>query len=199
MSTSNSSTSGPILSIQLTFSLSKRPLIKTNYDCWQQLFKSFYVVEDTNPIVKENNTKRSAKSFGKGLEMSFDLMAALAGVECPVIVEKGVVLVGYHAALIPADIKPNYVQFHLEVNNEGQINPYTISYGARSLTLDYQQFKSLRCFVGWCETAHILLGTSALPIISVRYSSSRRGEEPCIYRAYLPDFRRSLVVLSRQE
>lgn len=164
--TDHTSISGPILRIQLTFRLSKKALIKTNHDCWHQLFKSFYVVEEDNP-------RRSSESFGKGLEMSFDLMVALAGVEYPVVVQNGVVFLGYHAVLIPTEIKDNYAQFHLEVSNEGQINPYTLSYGSRSLTMEHQRFRPLRCFVGWCERAHILLGTRALPAGPVRYTNSQ--------------------------
>ena len=176
----HTSTDGPILGIQLTIRLSKRPLVKTNHDCWHQLFKSIFVIEvdapavhDDDPKLKDDNPERSSIPFGKGLELSFDLMAALAAVEFPVIVEKGVVLVGYHTVLIPTEIKKNYVQFHLEVSQEAQINPHTLRYGSRSLISDYRPFKSKRCFVGWCERAHIMLGTRLLSAGTVRYTNSQ--------------------------
>jgi len=101
--------------------------------------------------------------------MAFDLMVSLAAVEFPVAVDGGVVLVGYHTVLVPTKFEEDYAQFHLEVDHEKQINPFTLQYGERAQLTDYTLLKSKRCFLGWCEVAHIKLGTQSL-LATVKYS-----------------------------
>jgi hypothetical protein len=153
---------------RLVFRLSSKPLRKTRHDCWLDLFESAWVVEVDGPYKTE-------KAFGKGLEISFELMAALAGVEYPVIINDGVVLLGYQTVLVPTQINSAFAQFHLDVNRAGQINPFTMTYGSRALTIDYLAFKSMRCYVGWCEAAHILLGTQFCSAYDVNYSAANSG------------------------
>ncbi|KAF2179740.1 hypothetical protein K469DRAFT_798170 [Zopfia rhizophila CBS 207.26] len=117
----------------------------------------------------------SSSSSGKGLEMSLDLMMSLAGVEYPVIVNGGMVFVGYNTVLVPTEIHEDYVQFHVYINAHQQINPFTLEYGPRVLCTDCTAFQSKRCFLGWCEVAHIKLGTQALPA-TVKYSPA--SEKP---------------------
>jgi hypothetical protein len=102
--------------------------------------------------------------FGKGLEVPFELMVQLAGVEFPFHVDEGIVLVGYQTALTPIEIVDDCVQFHLEESTSGQINPHQLrsTQGSWAKILDHTIFKSMRCFVGWCESAHVNLGTSKL-------------------------------------
>ena len=85
-------------------------------------------------------------------------MVSLAAVEYPIVMYGGVVLAGYHTALIPIRLEPAYVQFHLEIREDGQINPFDLDYSQPVQVLDWAQFNSMRCFVGWCESAHIKLG-----------------------------------------
>lgn len=151
--------------IHLSFTLLAEPLQELEHNCWQQLFRSCFVVE-------EEGLFEHLGPLGKGLEMSFDLMVSLAATEYPVKVNGGVVLVGYHTVLIPTQLEADYVQFHLAVDNEQQINPFKLSYGRRVLVTDYAPFKTMRCFVGWCEIAHIKLGTQGLPA-TVRYSRAQ--------------------------
>lgn len=117
---------------------------------------------------------KSDKSFGKGLEMSFEQMTALACTEYPVLVNDGVVLLGYQTLLVPTEITADYVQFHLEVNHTGQMNPFSMNYGPRALTIDHLAFKELRCYVGWCEAAHIMLGNQHGSAYDVRYSGGQQ-------------------------
>jgi hypothetical protein len=92
--------------------------------------------------------------------------------EYPVIVNEGVILAGYQTLLVPTQIAPEFVQFHLEVNQTGQMNPFTVTYGSRALIIDYLAFKSMRCYIGWCEAAHIMLGTQFCSGYDVKYSGS---------------------------
>jgi hypothetical protein len=144
--------------------LSKQPVDEFNGKCWQQLFESCYIIDETRP-------SKSQKAFGKGLEMSFDLMTVLANAEYFVPVQGGVVLVGYQTVLFPTELKTDYAQFHLEVDREKQINPFQRNYSQRVLVDDYTEFRGLRCFVGWCEIAHIKLGTKEM-LRKVTYSTA---------------------------
>lgn len=128
--------------------------------CWIQLFQSWtMVISRLGPRI----------GFGKGLEMSFDLMLSLAAAEFAVVVAGGVVFVGYRTILFPTAIHENSAQFHLFTGGEGQINPYVQEYGSRVLTENATQFRKMRCFLGWCTKAHVNLGTKRLPL-SIRYS-----------------------------
>lgn len=160
-------TNSPNSGICLDFSLLDEPVQeKLGHNCWQQLFESCFVLEE------EEELSEYLGPLGKGLEMSFDLMVSLAATEYPVQVNHTVVLVGYHTVLVPTRLEANYVQFHLQVDKKQQINPFNLNYGERLQVTDYTRFKSLRCFIGWCEAAHITLGTQQLPI-TVTYSGAR--------------------------
>lgn len=153
--------------ISIVSRLNKSSLRKTSHDCWLDLFQSGWVMHSDKPY-------KSDKSFGKGLEMSFEQMTALACTEYPVLVNDGVVLLGYQTLLVPTEITADYVQFHLEVNHTGQMNPFSMNYGPRALTIDHLAFKELRCYVGWCEAAHIMLGNQHGSAYDVRYSGGQQ-------------------------
>jgi hypothetical protein len=122
--------------------------------------------------------------------MTFDLMVSMAAVEYPVIVDGGVVFLGYDTVLVPTAVskKGDAAQFHLITHpgtqyagnghdrmasgTRGQLNPYKVDLGKRMNTTDAQQFRSMRCFLGWCEVAHVNLGTKHLPA-RVHYSGGR--------------------------
>ncbi|MCJ1468387.1 hypothetical protein MMC07_007015 [Pseudocyphellaria aurata] len=151
----------------LDFSL-RRPIGRVTElepSCWKHLFEYCSILE-------EEGFSEYVGPLGKGLEMSFNLMVSLAASEYPVQVNHSVVLVGYHTVLAPTRLEESYVQFHLHVDKEQQINPFNLNYGEGIQVTDYTRFKSLRCFVGWCEAAHITLGTQQLPI-TVKYSGAR--------------------------
>jgi hypothetical protein len=110
----------------------------------------------------------------KGLETDFEMMVLMAAVEYPVLVDGGVVFVGYETVVVPIEVDGSTAQFHLLTNDnaEGQINPYKMDLGPRLITEDFRQFQDKRCFLGWCELAQINLGTSSLPA-HVKYSKGR--------------------------
>lgn len=158
----------PKFGLHLQFSLASNPLPTMKYDCWQPLFKSCFAVEHKTP-------HQDDKPLGRGLELSFDMMMAITAVEYPMIVHGGLVFVGYHTVVIPTKIHANYVQFHLDTNATEQINPYNLSYGQRALCgiEMIENFKTVRCFIGWRDAAHILLGTTELRT-PVKFSNGQR-------------------------
>ena len=183
----------------------KRPVIlfedvslrATVHDCWKQLFTSCTVadIQSLERLVLSRSSEKSqmigqeSEPFGEGLETSFDLMVALSAVEFPVVVDGGVVFVGYDTILVPTAINDagTAAQFHIittesrdeesrESVSAGQINPYQTNLGQRLFTSDASQFRRLRCFLGWCESAQINLGTQHLRA-DVGYSGCREKGE----------------------
>ncbi|GFG18503.1 hypothetical protein IFM61392_10584 [Aspergillus lentulus] len=135
--------------------LSLGPSPEIDHCCWKELFQSCtLVISNLKPRI----------GFGKGLEMSFDLMLSLAAAEFQLIVDGGVVFIGYRTILFPTAVHGDSAQFHLLTASEGQINPYKQNYGSRILTEDATQFEKKRCFLGWCTNAQVNLGTKRLPI-----------------------------------
>jgi hypothetical protein len=154
--------------LELSVILRLEPLELRQYNCWLALFVSAVVTE-------YEDLKGSFKPHGKGLEVSFDLMTALAAVDFSITVNGGTILLGYRTALIPTKVEDDCVQFHLEVSEDDQINPYILSCSQQALITDLQQFRNMRCFVGWCESAHIYLGTERLSA-AVKYSGAKEKE-----------------------
>jgi hypothetical protein len=152
-------------------SLKTSSLPEFEHNCWLSLFDACVVVD--LPLA-------SHEGFGKGLELSFDLMIALAAAEICLNIDGGLVFVGYQTVLYPVATDGNCAQFHLVTIKGGQINPYTLDLQNGLRTDNSFQFKKMRCFVGWCEVAHINLGTRQLHA-NVGYSGGRnqsRSLEP---------------------
>lgn len=62
------------------------------HKCWEMLFRAYWLM----PCILQPRT-----GFGKSLEMSFELMIFLAAVSFQLIVDGGVVFVGYSTILYP--------------------------------------------------------------------------------------------------
>jgi hypothetical protein len=144
-------------------SLKTFSLPRIEHNCWLSLFDSCLIVE--SPLITH-------EGFGKGLETSFELMIALAASEFCLKISGSLVFVGYRTVLYPVAIDGNCAQFHLITNNHGQINPYTLDLKNILPADNLDKFKIMRCFVGWCEVAHINLGTRLLAA-NVGYSCGR--------------------------
>lgn len=154
--------------LELSVNLHLETLEIPQYSCWVALFTDGVVVECMD-------SRGPFELHGKGLEVSFDLMTALAAVEFPITVDGGTVLLGYRTALILTKVEDNCAQFHLEVSEDNQINPYALNCSPQAVVADFQQFRNMRCFVGWCESAHIYLGTKQLSA-AVKYSGAKEKE-----------------------
>lgn len=162
-------------SLKLSFKLQalSYPLtLKEN--CWLPLFESGVIAKRSQPEL----TRSEKEDCFHGLEVSFDLMVQLSGVEIPVLIDGGVILVGYQTALVPTHIAGSSIQWHLETSSESRLNPFKLrsTRSNRVKEPDWKSFKNLRCFIGWCRSAHINLGTSMLTD-EVRWSSERSQEK----------------------
>jgi hypothetical protein len=152
----NSSSVTPVLSILLE---KLSPLSLSENSCWQPLFNSGVIAMRSS----QQKSYQSNGALSKGLELPFDLMVLLACVELPVLVDKGVILMGYRTALVPVRKSGDSIQWHLETSPV-QINPYSLRSTQQEWfkTSNWNYFKDKRCFVGWCSSANINLGTATL-------------------------------------
>ncbi|KAI9841392.1 MAG: hypothetical protein M1837_000725 [Sclerophora amabilis] len=147
-----------------SFKLKPLQTFNTTYGhCWTSLF-------DCGVVAKRNIDRDS----GPGLAVSFHLMVKLATLEIPVSVDDGTVLVGYRTAAIPIARKGNCVLWHLETSKAGQIDPGRLASTQTSWhkVKDYKELADLQCILGWCQVAHVMLGTQDIHE-EVRWSRAR--------------------------
>jgi hypothetical protein len=78
----------------------------------------------------------------------------------------GYIAFGFFSALIPISRRDDSVQWHLEVKEDDPLSLSEISskHTTRLSKTNVEELSKLRCFLGWCENADILLGTSSLPL-----------------------------------
>ena len=151
--------------VRLRSFLHWKPLTLPEGSCWLPLLERCTVTEMTQ------QEKGSILGF-RGLKMSFELMIRMAAVEYPVPVKDTVVLCGYETALTPTRVVGSCGQFHLDFSTSGQINPYLLTTTAGCKIDNVEDFRGMTCYVGWCETAHIRLGTKEL-LDRVEYTGLR--------------------------
>lgn len=157
-------------------------------NCWLALFENC-VIADMEPYISANLLRirmEEPKNGGKGLKIRFPLLLQLASVEYPVRVGQGFVFLGYQTALVPTQLGKDYVQFHLEISgydqarwakfgagqSQDQINPYRLATRPTGLDQDFNQFNKMICYLGWCQSADIHLGTANLPL-GIEYTGLR--------------------------
>jgi len=129
--------------------------------CWMQLFRRATVAVLRNPLPEHG---------GKGLRLSFETMAALAGTREIVSRNGGIVLTGFATVLIPkhfVDKNARSVQWHLEVNNDNRqfFQPMqyhedfeTLIAGDRLLTESPDELAGT-AYLGWADAIEMILGT----------------------------------------
>ena len=147
------------------YCLSRKPLTLPEGSCWLPLLELCTITEMTQQ-------EEGLMQGFRGLRMSFELMIRMAAVEYPVPVKDTIVLCGYETALTPTRVVGSCAQFHLDISTSGQINPYLLTTTAECNIKNVEDFRGMTCYVGWCQTAHIRLGTRQLPA-RVEYTSLR--------------------------
>lgn len=126
--------------------------------CWTGLFHSGIIA--FRPLERE---------CGAGLEIPFDMLLDLSGVENVYHIEGGIILVGFFTALVPIsrDEATNSIQWHFEEvdGSSGELlKPYCLPsmLEAWYKSQDINMLRTSKCFVGWFARANILLGTRQL-------------------------------------
>ncbi|KAF4909671.1 hypothetical protein CGCF415_v005793 [Colletotrichum fructicola] len=125
-----------------------------------------------------------ANASAAGIEMSFEMMVDLASVENYYSLNGGLVLLGYKTALIPVDWnkEADSFQWHFEIMEDsaaGFVQPSLLKATQKEWTkLQHpSQFREARCFIGWFEVAHVMLGTREL--LERQEQISWSGSEQC--------------------
>lgn len=149
--------------------------------CWAGLFDSGIVAY--HPL---------SRQWGAGLEISFDMMVHLSGVENVYHIDNGIILVGFFTALVPIfhDPTTNSVQWHLEevdASSGKLLRPSSLPsvLGTWYRSQDINVLRTSKCFVGWFARANILLGTRQLIVNSqnrLKWSTETREHRQSVRR-----------------
>ena len=133
--------------------------------CWVPLF--------SDAVIARGLT--APRSDEMGLEMSFDMMVALAGVHHAVTFEGGLLLKGFSAILVPTKSYPDSIQWHfLHLEDEG-LHPYKevkkqCSSRILGNKISFESMRKKRAFVGWCRKAETSLGAKHVEYANIGYS-----------------------------
>lgn len=139
------------------------------------------ILEDLVPIAKEKNRRCWTGMFGTAviadpshqphrgdefLDADFFLMIQLSAVEYPMMVDRGLVLMGYSTALIPVrEIDDQTILWHFETTEDDfQFKPSDLkaTKGKWVKKTNMEEFQSKRALIGWCPEGISQLGTGAL-------------------------------------
>ncbi|KAI3320861.1 hypothetical protein HD806DRAFT_220358 [Xylariaceae sp. AK1471] len=124
--------------------------------CWMQLFRTGIVAWHHVP-----------RTWGRGLELSFEMMVHLSAVENYLPVSGGLILQGHFTALVPISRDQNNgnIQWHFERESpDSFLRPQTLKSLQKHWfkTQDCEILHQSKCFLGWFDEANILLGTRSL-------------------------------------
>ncbi|CAG8149548.1 unnamed protein product [Penicillium salamii] len=138
-------------------------------ECWKNLFESGVIAL---PLPDDQIVPC------RGLELEFKRLVGLAAVEYPVLVESGLILMGYSTALIPVETTDDgRIMWHLEVAaDEFQLQVSDLKATKKQWLQDtsFEHLQSKTAVLGWCSEAEVLLGTDRLkPTVRLSNSSTK--------------------------
>ncbi|TGJ87835.1 hypothetical protein E0Z10_g979 [Xylaria hypoxylon] len=128
-----------------------------------------------------------------GLEISIDLMAAIAGVRHAVEYDGGVVMKGFSSMLFPLkrDRETDTVQWHL-VSSHDQETRISYQEGVarcsdRALLaeIDLQSLRTTRAILGWCGSAETVLGREDINYENIDYSTAQEVTKPLMIQMWV--------------
>ena len=157
------------LLIRMTVSCRPEKGAKQFGGCWVPMLRGAKLVQGF-PVASRTFPSGSNISVNtKGVEVDFDLLKELAGIEAVFEFQNSVVLKGYTTVLFPVARYDNAIQWHLKARTNYE--PYLPIQVARELrrftekgltveqNIEWQNVRMMRHFVGWCPSAQIHLGT----------------------------------------
>lgn len=135
--------------------------------CWPSLFEGAVIV------VKPTETFPPG---GGLLKLSFGALLQLTAVEYPVMIDSGLVLMGYFTALVPTEVDSSgSIVWHLETSSGNQQLRQSELRATKGSWLKRQTLEELQTtetLLGWCTSARVQLGTNNLDAASVRWSDA---------------------------
>ncbi|KAE8373871.1 hypothetical protein BDV26DRAFT_296540 [Aspergillus bertholletiae] len=139
--------------------------IPTTLACWSPLFENAVIVLKPAEVFP---------SRGGLLKLFFGALLQLAAVEYPVMVESGLVLVGYSTVLVPIEISfSGQILWHLEVSSGSQPlykSELQATQGSWLQKQTLEELQTTEALLGWCGSARVDLGTERLDAGTVRWS-----------------------------
>ena len=134
------------------------------FDCWFPLFTNA-VIAHGFPIAPRANNE-------KGLDISFDVMIALSGVQYSATFEGGTILKGFSSMLYPTVSYDGSIQWHFRYSHTGDQLNYSEMQDKKRVLVSEKDMREKRAFLGWCERAEIHLGTRGTNYSELKYSSA---------------------------
>jgi hypothetical protein len=144
----------------------------TETSCWLPLFNGMTIVTGF-PI--------ASRGEEIGLEISLELLAAIAGVSHVTKFDDGLVMKGFSSLILPVQKTEDRVQWHAITS---QHSDTYLGYHdglsrceSRLLSqeLGFDDLKSTRAFLGWCSVYTSRLGSGAIDYDNIDYSGAREA------------------------
>jgi hypothetical protein len=127
-------------------------------ECWYTLF-------DSAVIALQSSVEPQLLPC-EGLELDFKQLLQLAAVEYPIMVDDGIILMGYSTALVPVEqTVDGKIMWHLETaTNDFQIQVSDLQATQQGWfkVSTLEELLSAPAILGWCSEAEVLLGTDRL-------------------------------------
>ncbi|KAJ5320390.1 hypothetical protein N7508_000673 [Penicillium antarcticum] len=137
-------------------------------ECWYPLF-------DSAVIALQSSVEPQLQPC-EGLELDFKQLLKLTAVEYPIMVDDGIILMGYSTALVPIkQTRDGRIMWHLETaTDDFQLQASDLQSTQKQwLRLSsFEDLLSATVILGWSSKAEVLLGTNRL-VPSVTWSNAK--------------------------
>lgn len=149
-----------------TYFVLREKMIHAGLACWFPLFDGKIVVAFPSEKV----------SADQQLKLSFGALIQLAAVEYPVMIDSGLVLMGYSTALVPIEINNDgQILWHLEIsagNQQLRVSELQATKGSWLQKQTLEELQTSEALLGWCTSANNQLGTESLKAADVKWSNA---------------------------
>ncbi|KAL7948488.1 hypothetical protein V8C42DRAFT_314623 [Trichoderma barbatum] len=129
------------------------PNISVNGECWQPIFNNPVIVTGY-PINPRGSTMSAS-----GLEVSFDMMTALANADYLTTFGDKTVVKGFSTLLIPTGMHDNVIYWHLLANQSDTRISYRDPRIPPGILIQPEHLKGARHILGWCANAQNNIGS----------------------------------------
>ncbi|KAH7196444.1 uncharacterized protein B0J16DRAFT_365785 [Fusarium flagelliforme] len=160
---------GPSRSFYVSCQLQPTP--PEHHSCWREIVDQTAVLCQHFPIPPRQNEV--------GLEVSLEMLCAMAGIRHAVDFDGGIVMKSLHGMLVPLSLQKSIVQWHY-VYAEDDSQRFTYQQGIakcsrRALTdsVDFETLRSTRAIVGWCRDARKIIGRDDAVYSTIGYSTAK--------------------------